>query len=193
MTDTAPANPQGKGVVSLLQDWQQFQPEVAASLNARKLLAEYFSSLLVLSAKISFKPIKGRNYYLYYRKSQWLLSMIEPQRWDEQKRGLFFGSCQLQIDMTWTIDVIEDLEKYSELQEALEAFQQQLAAHLNNDQPLADTLPFYVESLPFYARLCATGLAKSLSLSFDSMGILEKPARRWLQKANYNQTFTIAP
>ena len=191
MIHSAPANPQGKGVTTLLQDWQQFKPEAAASLSVPKLLAEYFSSLLVLSAQFRFKPVRGRDYYLYYCKGQWQLSMIGPEQWSEQKRGLYFGCCQLQSDMTWTIEVIENLEQCRDLQAALQAFQQQLAGHLDNDTPIADTLPFYVEALPFYARLCATGLAKSLSLSFDTLGMLEQPARQWLSTAKYNKSLTI--
>jgi hypothetical protein len=191
MTHSAPANPQGKGVTALLQDWQQFQPEVAASLSVPKLLAEYFSSLLVLSAHFRFKPVRGRDYYLYYCRGQWQLSLIEPEQWSEQQRGLYFGCCQLQNDMTWTIEVIANLDQYRDLQLALQTFQQQLASHLDNDSPIANTLPFYVEALPFYARLCATGLAKSLSLSFDKLGMLEQPARQWLSAAKYNKALTI--
>ena len=191
MTHSAPANPQGKGITTLLQDWQQFQPEASASLSVPKLLAEYFSSLLVLSAHFSFKPVRGRDYYLYYCRDQWQLSMIEPEHWNEQKRGLYFGCCQLQSDMTWTINVTENFQQCPALQTALQAFQQQLASHLDNDTPIADTLPFYVEALPFYARLCATGLAKSLSLSFDTLGMLEQPARQWLSVAKYNKGLPI--
>lgn len=117
--------------------------------------------------------------------------MIKPEHWSEQKRGLYFDCCQLQNDIIWTIDVIENLEQYQYLPTALQTFQQQLASHLENDTPIADTLPFYVEALLFYARLCATGLAKSLSLSLDSLGMLEQPARPWLSAARYNKALTI--
>ncbi len=178
-------NPQGKGLVPLLNEWGHFQPQLHMSSGQAKalpqLLAEYFSSLLVLSTHFQFKPVRGKKYYLYFKNSDWRLSMIEPQRWSEQRRGYYLGCCRLQQDMTWTIDVTAELEQQPQLLAALHQFQQQLVDNLNDDISIQKQLPFYVASLPFYARLSATGLAKSLSQSFSAIGMLDSPSQVWLE------------
>ena len=174
-------NAQGKGLVPLLSDLENFKPQASPTRAPAQLLAEYFSSILVLSTHFRFKPVAGKDYYLYLKQDNWQLSMIEPQRWSQDRRGIYLGRCQLQPDMTWTIDVIEDIEQQPELQAALRTFQQRLTEHLDSDIPIEQQLPFYEASLPFYARLSATGLAKSLSASFAAHGMLQQASRKWLQ------------
>lgn len=176
-------NPQGKGLVPVLDAWQSVQPEGVAAKSAPRLLADYLVSLLVLSAEFSFKPVPGNPYYLYWQEEQWLLSMISPQEWGQRQPGECLGECLLGFDMTWHL-VPESGQAMSDgLQEEIRQFSARFGEQLASSQPLEETLPFYVRQLPFYRRLLATGLASSLQSSIKSGGQLGHSGRSWLQQA----------
>ena len=173
-------NPQGKGDVSLLNHWQQFRPQAVAAKPAAQLLAELFSSLLVLSADFSFKPVQGIRYFLYLKNGRWKLSLIEPMRWDHHKSGYYLGCCVLQPDMTWTLQVHILDNSDPVLMHALAQFYKALLLHLDSEQPLLEKLPFYVDNLPYYQRLAATGLASSISQSLAGGNSLHNSSAAWL-------------
>ena len=72
-------NPQGKGLVPVLRDWQLLSPVVQEAKSAPEFLRDYCLSLLVLASDFPFRPVIGRHYYLYFAAAQWKLSMIAPQ------------------------------------------------------------------------------------------------------------------
>lgn len=182
-------NPQGKGVVPLLAAWESMSPLTIANKPAGRILGEYFTSLLILSAEFSFKPVPKNNYYLYWKPSSlmdnqptspWRLSLIEPERLGDLDLGVFVGCCVLQYDMTWSIALIETLHQHSDLLDDLKNFHQQFQAANNDEQSLETHLPFFVEQLPFYRRLAATALSSSLSRSIQNSELENIPARQWL-------------
>lgn len=182
-------NPQGKGVVPLLAAWESMSPVTIANKAAGRILGEYFTSLLILSAEFSFKPVPQNHYYLYWKPllsadnnstSPWRLSLIEPERLGDLDLGVYVGRCILECDMTWSIALAETLHQHSELLEDLKHFHQQFKASNNDDQSLETHLPFFVEQLPFYRRLAATALSSSLSRSIQASELDNIPARQWL-------------
>lgn len=176
-------NPQGKGLVPVLDAWQSVQPEGVAAKSAPRLLADYLVSLLVLSAEFSFKPVPGKPYYLYWQQGQWQLSMISPGEWGQKQPGECLGECLLGFDMTWHLAPETGVAMSDELQEEIKQFTALFGEQLANNEALEDTLPFYVRQLPFYRRLLATGLASSLQSSIRSGGQLGHSGRSWLKEA----------
>jgi hypothetical protein len=176
-------NPQGKGLVPVLDAWESVQPEGVAPKSAPRLLADYLVSLLVLSAEFSFKPVPGNPYYLYWQEGQWQLSMISPQEWGHRQPGECLGECMLGFDMTWHLVPEPGQAISAGLQDEIKRFTALFGEQLASTELLEDTLPFYVRQLPFYRRLLATGLAASLQGSIRSGGQLGHSGRSWLQQA----------
>lgn len=173
-------NPQGKGLTPILQQWQQFQPAAIEKKSDSRLFADYFTSLLILSAEFRFKPVVGQQYYLYIKNGFWKLSLIEPDGWGDIQAGDFLGRCELHADMTWSLLARSDYQSSNSICEGLTLFYQQFVEHLNCDKSLQETLPFYVAQLPFYQRMAAAGLARSIELSAPSRHRLEAPGSDWL-------------
>ena len=180
-------NPQGKGLVPVLQHWESHRPTAVVAKPPRQLLGDYLVSLLILSASFGFKPVPERGYYLYLRDGQWQLSLIAPWEWPNGSTRLFAGECQLRADMTWQLTPAEDLQEFPELVAALEAFQAGFLELLNSDAPLEDDLPLYVARLPFYQRLLATGLSASLSRSTQVAKREGISAKQWLSSVKSEQ------
>ncbi len=173
-------NPQGKGLVPVLEQWASIRPVEIPVKAARTLLNDYVVSLLVLSAQFRFKPVPGNPYYLYRSGGEWRLSLIAPWEWSESGAGIFVGSCRLRPDMTWEMSPAEDLDSHSALVEDLVDFVRAFVADLDCQGTLEDGLPFYVSSLPFYQRMLATGLAVSLQTSTRAGGLAGRDASFWL-------------
>ena len=173
-------NPQGKGLVPALEQWQSAQPALIRRRNPRQVLADYFTTLLVLSAEFNFKPSLGSDYYLYLREGNWLLSLIGPEEWRDRLPGPCLGRCELLPDMTWALEPSDDLAEQPLLTEALEAFHDGFLTLLDRDGSLEDNLPFYVGELPYYRRLMAAGLANSLKKSMALSGLANTDSREWL-------------
>ncbi|MCX2979276.1 DUF2452 domain-containing protein [Halieaceae bacterium IMCC14734] len=157
-------NPQGKGTVAMLADWDALRPQLPAVKTPTDILRDYCLSALVLAAKFSFRPVLGKIYYLYHDQSQWKLSLVAPSEWGDRLPGHFVAACELQTDMTWKLDFAE-LEKDSSAAAALLRFVDGFTDTLANQTNLVDELPFYSSSLPYYQRMLATGLSVSLSFS----------------------------
>lgn len=174
------ANPQGKGGVPVLDAWRGAQPAHVRAKPPRQILADYFTTLLVLSAEFRFKPVVGQSYHLYLRGSRWRLSLIAPTEWRDRAPGPYLGHCELRPDMTWSLEPVEDLAEQDELTAALQAFQEGFVSLLDREDALEDGLPFYVGALPFYQRLLASGLASSLSQSLEVSRLTGNSGREWL-------------
>ena len=161
-------NPQGKASLAFLQDWQAAQPVLVQPKSPRQIIADYFTSMLVLSANFRFRPVRGQRYYLYFSNQEWNISLISPDEWGASSTRLFVGTCQLQPDMAWTIDIAASLP--DPVTQALADAWQAFATRLNTDDDFASTLPTYDQSLSYYSRLHASALSASLKISMKTGG-----------------------
>ena len=155
-------NPEGKGLNGFLLDWNRSEPRGLVAKPQRQILAEFFTSLLILSAKFKYKPAAGVTNYLYCIKGEWTMSLIAPDEWSDERRAGFAGTCVLQRDMTWTIEPSENLGKDNAVTEAIARFYDAFTETLNTDLTLEEILPFYVAKMPYYQRLYASALSRSI-------------------------------
>ncbi len=169
------ANPQGKASLAVLSDLQSFAPINVHKKDIPRWLADFFTSLLVLSAKFSFKPITNKEYYLYFDGSHWRLSLIEPDAWKDCPY-IFFASCCLHEDKSWSISPQGHWEENDILRNRINQIKQEFYNTLNSDQSIDSLLPYYETNLNYYQRLAANGLAKSLKQSLDLQLGLRKSA-----------------
>ena len=176
-------NPQGKGLVGFLLDWAYSSPRNVVAKRAPQVMADYFTSLLVLSAGFKFKPVFNKDYYLYVDGGDWALSLVSPDEWNtEAKRRNFVGQCVLHDDATWSIEPSDNLGKEGPVAEALALFYEKFIDKLQSQSPLEDDLPFYEGTLPYYQRLFASALSRSLKGSLAVAGQQGMPAQAWLEQ-----------
>ena len=164
-TDVAPkaaGNPEGKGLNGFMLDWYRSEPRGLVAKPQRQVLAEFFTSMLVLSAQFKYKPAVGVANYLYWMNGDWSLSLIAPDQWSEERQSGFAGTCVLQRDMTWTIEPSGELSAGSPVAEAIGRFYDAFAESLDTDLTLEEILPFYVGRMPYYQRLYASALSRSI-------------------------------
>jgi hypothetical protein len=155
-------NPQGKGLVPVLDDWQRARPAGLSRKEPDELLLDWFVSTLVLSAQFSFRPVVGQFYYLYFRKGGWRLSLIAPEEWSHEGFGECIGRCVLQPDMTWQVQPDRDLVQRPALSRLLGDLATQFTESLAGDERLGERLPGYRRELPYHQRMLATALGVSL-------------------------------
>ncbi len=155
-------NPDGKGANGFMLDWYQSEPRGLAIKSQRQVLAELFTSMLVLSAQFQYKPSIGVANYLYCVEGEWSLSLIAPHEWSAVRQASFVGTCHLQHDMTWTITPSTLLGNENPVSEAVARFYDAFAEALDTDLTLEEILPFYVSHMPYYQRLYANALSRSV-------------------------------
>jgi hypothetical protein len=160
-TKTA-GNPEGKGAHGFLDDWRATEPRGVVAKPQHQVLAELFTSMLVLSASFRYQPVPGRPNYLYWIDGQWSMSLIGPFEWSDKRRGGFAGTCVLQRDMTWTIEPSERLSENGPVSAAVRRFFDGFARMLDTDLTLEDILPYYAGGLHYYQRLLASALSRSV-------------------------------
>jgi hypothetical protein len=182
ITEYVPSNPQGKGHVGLLLDWEYTRPRGAIVKTASQLLADYFTSMLILSAAFKFKPVVGQQYYLYWMDTQWSLSLIAPSEWSEARRKRYVGKCELHSDMTWTMNPTQNLAERESAMTALGEFHDSFVEKMTSDDPLERSLPVYVAKLPYYQRLFASALTRSLKTSMELGGQMSIKSKHWLEQ-----------
>lgn len=158
----ADGNPEGKGLNGFLLDWYLSEPKGVVTKPQRQVLAEFFTSMLVLSATFKYRPAVGVPNYLYWVNGGWSLSLISPQEWSDERREGFAGTCVLQRDMTWTIAPSDLLAEDNPVSDAVARFYDAFAETLHTDLTLEEILPFYVGSMPYYQRLYASALSRSI-------------------------------
>jgi len=176
-----PVNVDGKGVNGFMLDWCLSEPRGVVAKPQRQVLAEYFTSMLVLSADFKYKPSIGVANYLYLVDGEWQLSLIAPQEWSDERREGFVGTCELQRDMTWTIEPSERLAEQKAVTEAVARFYDAFADTLDSDLTLEELLPFYVGRAPYYQRLYASALSRSIRAAVTIGDQRSIPARDWKQ------------
>lgn len=155
-------NPEGKGLNGFLLDWYQSEPRGVVAKPQHQVLAEFFTSMLVLSASFSYKPAVGVPNHLYWIDGAWSLSLIAPDEWSPERQSGFAGTCMLQRDMTWTIEPSELVGEDNPVSAAIGQSYEAFAAALDTDRTLEEILPFYVGSLRYYQRLYASALSRSI-------------------------------
>ncbi len=157
-------NPQGKGCVPVLQDWAVLRPQLLCPKAPADILRDYCLSALVLAAKFRFRPVPGKAYYLYCSDQDWTLSLIDPGEWGRAMPGEYVAECRLHHDMKWRLQFAE-ISSGSRVLQRLRGFIEGFSESLREQRAVADGLPFYVSSLPYFQRMLATGLAVSLQHS----------------------------
>ncbi len=175
----AEGNPDGKGANGFLLDWYRTEPRGVVAKPERQILAEYFTSMLILSASFKYKPSIGTENYLYVINGEWSLSLIHPDQWSPAKKAGFVGTCVLQHDMTWTIDPSENLSVEGPVAEAVALFYDAFVESLDTDLTLEDILPFYVGRMPYYQRLYANALSRSIRATVTVTGQRSMQSRDW--------------
>lgn len=171
-TADKPANPQGKGLVAVLDSLQHAKKSLQApAKNIQRISGELFTSMFVLSSQIRFKPALRQTYWLYFKDRQYRLSLIAPGQWRPAQYGRYIGACELQTDLTWTLALSEDCSNDHALM--LDIAHRRLAfeEQLQQAEKIDDVLPVYAEKLPFYSRVLAAALADSLRQSMQKSGI----------------------
>ncbi len=160
-------------------DWYRTAPRGLVAKPQRQVLAEYFTSMLVLSAHFKYKPSIGIRNYLYWIDDRWMLSLIGPEEWSSRHRARFVGTCVLQPDMTWTIEPSQQLTTAEVLSEAVGRFFDAFAGALDTDLTLEDILPFYVRHMPYWQRMHANALSRSIRGAAMLGGHASMKAREW--------------
>ena len=155
-------NPEGKGLNGFLMDWYKSEPRGVVAKPQRQVLAEFFTSMLVLSAQFKYEPAAGVANYLYCMDGEWSLSLIAPHEWTDERRAGFVGTCVLHDDMTWTIEPSELLAEDNAVSDAVGRFYDAFAESLDTDMTIEEILPFYTGSMPYYQRLYASALSRSI-------------------------------
>ncbi|WP_396587354.1 hypothetical protein [Bermanella sp. R86510] len=176
-------NPQGKGVVSVLAHINDMQPSHIKAKSPIAWWADYFTSVLILNATFSFQPKQNVDYYLYLKHDEWILSLIEPKSWTVSRGWVYFAVCQLNTDMTWTLTPKTDALQQPAILKALKTFQLQFGSSIDETASIESQLPFFIESLPFYRKLSATALAKSLQSSYQQTQT-QQPVKDWYLPMN---------
>ncbi len=179
LTVEPPVNPDGKGISGVMRDWYHTQPRGVRAKPRRQLLSELFTSMLVLSARFRFRPRIGVPGYLYWIDGEWSLSLVAPDEWSDERRAGFAGTCLLQRDMTWTIVPAEQLAEDNPVSDAVRRFYDAFVEMLDTELTLEEVLPFCSGRNPYYQRLQASAMSRSLRASLE-LGNQESIAcRRW--------------
>ena len=166
------ANPQGKGLVALLDSLQQAKQQlVAPAKNLQQISSDLFTSLFVLNSQIRFKPTAGQTYWLYCKDGEYLLSLIAPEQWPPAQSGRFIGACELQTDLSWTLELANACANDSAFLQEIADRRRQLEQQLQQAETIDAALPVYLETLPYYSRVLASALAYSLKQSMQKSGI----------------------
>ncbi len=173
-------NVDGKGLNGLLQDWRASEPDDVEAKSRHTIIAELFTSMLVLSAEFKFRPAVGTAYYLYWFNDDWSLSLIAPDEWSDERRTGFTGMCVLQRDMTWTIAPSDRLAGDSPASIAISQFYDAFVRKLDSDLALEDILPTYVDGLSYFQRLYASALSRSLRATITLGDQAATSCRQWL-------------
>ncbi|NNF40268.1 MAG: hypothetical protein HKN64_02735 [Woeseiaceae bacterium] len=175
----ADGNPEGKGLNGLLRDWRESRPRGVVAKPQPQLLAEFFTSMLVLTARFKYQPVVDTPNYLYWIDDQWMLSLVAPDEWSADRHASFAGTCVLQPDRTWTITPSDTLTERNAVSDAVSRFYSAFAEILDTERTLEDVLPFHVGNLPYYQRLNANALSRSIRGSVTLGEQASIPCRDW--------------
>ncbi|WP_440997028.1 DUF2452 domain-containing protein [Arhodomonas sp. SL1] len=166
-------NPQGKGGAPVLATLTEQRTAVASvpPKPIEQVSTELFTSLFVLESEFRFKPVPGKRYHLYRKPDRFWLSMIPPQEWSESVAGRYIGACELQSDMTWTLELADEVAADPAFQRFLETKRDAFERRLQEAETVDDVLPVHESGFSFYRRAFAFALAHSLGRSMSRAGI----------------------
>jgi hypothetical protein len=183
-------NPQGKGIVPVLQGIQQhWAQQVLLPKQIDQIEMELFTSLFVLQSEFKFNPVPEKSYWMYETDEGYRLLLVAPHEWHTPYKGRFIGECVLQKDRTWTLVLNTELSDDAAFMQKVETLRGKLLRALEKADKIEDILPGFEESLGYYARITAFILGKSLLTSMQlsgikgldykaAKGLLEGPHRR---------------
>ena len=183
------ANPQGKGLVAIFKDWHS-PMMIQEKRELPVLIRDYLFSLMVLSADFKFRPVQGKQYYLYLAKNTLKMTMIEPEK-SGSRFCKFLGSCNLKPELTWQVTFSPDAQQDPELKQFTHSFFSGFEQHHQQSKSVLELLPFFQESLPFYARMYANGLAKSIAHGLDDLGITNIQAKELISLPEVSNNLLI--
>lgn len=173
-------NPQGKGLVTVLQEIDSRQYSLTHSSSRHSLsktLHDYVLSRIVLCAEFHFKPVVNKPYYLYVKGKTLKLSLISPQEWRRSSFGFYICQCTLEPSMLWRFSNKSDDPKALEfLALAIEPLKDSLLSDFFSTKPLMETLPYHDERLPFHRRVLANALASQITNQIP--GVLSKSLKQ---------------
>jgi len=120
-------NPQGKGLVMVLQQIAAAAPAEIRAKSTDQALLDYWCSSLVLSSAFKFRVVPDQTYFLYRADQEWQLSLVSPVEWGDRLPGDFVAECALGRDMTWKLSFHSELSGgvRQALIQFLEGFQSQ--------------------------------------------------------------------
>ncbi|MEL7187409.1 MAG: DUF2452 domain-containing protein [Pseudomonadota bacterium] len=182
VAEHAAVNTDGKGLNGFMLDWYETTPRGVVVKPRRQVLSEFFTSMLVLSANFKYRPVVGVSNYLYLIDDQWSLSLIAPDEWSAERQAGYVGRCELQRDMTWTIDPSDNLADDGVVADGVRRFYQAFAETLDTDLTIEEILPFYVARMPYYQRLYASAMSRSVRGSVNLSGDNLHSCREWLNR-----------
>ncbi len=140
LTPKSDGNPEGKGLSRVQSDWYASEPRGVVAKPQRQVLAEFFTSMLVLSANFRYQPVAGDPNYLYWIDGQWILSLVSPAEWASDRYSAFAGTCVLQLDRTWTITPSDILAEDNAVSRAVAGFYDAFAEMMDTDLTLEEIL-----------------------------------------------------
>lgn len=171
-------NPQGKGLVPILQGVQQHAARLAVPpKQIDQIEMELFTSLFVLQSEIRFNPVVGQRYWLYARDDGYRLSLVAPEQWHRALPQRYIGLCELQADRTWTLVLDDAIAADTAFMAHVEQQREALHAAIEQAEHLEDVLPVFAPSLGYHGRILAYILGKSLRSSMQLSGIAALPYR----------------
>lgn len=165
-------NPQGKGLTPVLEHLQQTTNTLSVpAKDIHRISSELFTSLFVLNSQIRFKPVCGQCYWLYRTDDTYRLSLIAPEQWTSARYGRYIGVCQLQNDLTWTLELSEQSRNDPQFIAEIARQRRRFEENMQQAEKVDDMLPVYKKHLPFYSRALASALSRSLQTSLQKGGI----------------------
>ncbi|MFT5482147.1 MAG: hypothetical protein ACI9GW_000795 [Halieaceae bacterium] len=184
-------NPQGKGLIPVLESLEALRQLPARDRSSQEWLLDYLAGALVVSAKFSFRPLPNRAYYLYWCEGEWSLSIISPAEWGDRLHTSPVAQCTLRDDYSWKLSPHEAVAHNPDLLTALATFQAGFMTFIDTPIPLVDNLPFCQAELPWYPRVMALGLSKSLKVSMDRAGTGNQTGQALLQQVSYTKNLLL--
>lgn len=165
-------NPQGKGLVPLLQGLDRHRLDrLLPPKKIDQVQMELFTSMFVLKSDIRFNPVPGQRYHLYQTDGRHKLLMVGPLEWTTPYRGRYIGECILHDDRTWSMALDPAMAHDEAFMREIGAEQDKLQQALEQAETIEDVLPVFEAELGYNSRLLAFILGKSLGLSMDRAGI----------------------
>lgn len=165
-------NPQGKGLVPILQGMQQHTRFLLVPpKQIDQVEMELFTSLFVLQSEIRFNAAVGQSYSMYVNAQGYRLSLIRPDEWHRKMDHRYVGRCELQPDRTWTMVLDSSAEEDEAFMAVIERQRAALHEKLEKAMKVEDVLPTFVPGLGYNGRVLAYILGKSLRGSMQLSGI----------------------